>query len=91
MYPVTHHPFWRKEFPEMPLPHGSFGENFTIDGLDESSIHIGIDFGSGTPSSKSCNPACLAMALGLRFGNPQMPKRFHASGRCCFFLAVFME
>jgi MOSC domain-containing protein YiiM len=29
--------------------------------------------------------------LGIRFGRADMPKRFHASGRCGFYLAVIQE
>jgi len=91
VYPAGHYAFWRKEFPGMPLPHGSFGENFTIDGLDESSVHIGDKFKIGEAIVEVTQPRMPCYKLGLRFGNPQMPKRFHASGRCGFYLAVLKE
>src|SRR5205085_9312504 len=34
-YPVEHYEFWRNELPDMKLPHGMFGENFTTEGLLE--------------------------------------------------------
>src|SRR5258707_5030137 len=37
-YPSEHYPFWRGEFPDMDLPWGVFGENFTTEGLLEETI-----------------------------------------------------
>src|ERR1700694_1722437 len=37
-YPSEHYDFWRAELPEMDLPWGMFGENFTTDGLDEKNL-----------------------------------------------------
>ena len=34
-YPSEHYEFWRAEFPDMDLPWGMFGENFTTEGLLE--------------------------------------------------------
>src|SRR5215471_13355698 len=46
-YPAEHYSFWRKQFPEMELPCGMFGENLTIAGLDES-VNIGDRFEVGS-------------------------------------------
>src|ERR1043165_7528843 len=35
VYPSEHYPFWRAELPDMDLPWGMFGENFTTAGLLE--------------------------------------------------------
>ena len=40
-YPLEHYDYWKKELPGQDLPMGSFGENFTIDGLLEDSVHSG--------------------------------------------------
>jgi MOSC domain len=39
-YPVEHYEHWRREFPSINLPHGMFGENFTIEGLLETDVNI---------------------------------------------------
>ena len=38
VYPSEHYAYWRKELPGIDLPYGSFGENFTTEGLDEESV-----------------------------------------------------
>lgn len=46
VYPVEHYDYWRAELPEMELPWGMFGENFTTQGLNESEITLATSFRS---------------------------------------------
>src|SRR5262252_10886195 len=41
IYPADYYAFWREQFPEMELPWGMFGENLTIWGMLDDTIHIG--------------------------------------------------
>ena len=91
VYPSEHYPIWQAELPGMRLPYGIFGENFTTEGLDESSVHIGDQFRIGGALVEVTQPRMPCYKLGIRFGRPDMPKRFHASGRCGFYLAVLQE
>src|SRR6266850_8582582 len=47
VYPSEHYDYWKLELPEMDLPWGMFGENFTTVGLRESEINIGDKFHAG--------------------------------------------
>lgn len=38
-YPAEHYDYWKKELPDMPLPYGMFGENFSTEGLLEDSVN----------------------------------------------------
>jgi MOSC domain-containing protein YiiM len=40
-YSADHYPQWRRELAMPDLPHGGFGENLTIAGIDEESVCIG--------------------------------------------------
>lgn len=91
VYPSEHYAFWRQELPNMPLPNGSFGENFTTEGLDEHSVHIGDRFRIGEAIVEVTQPRLPCYKLGIRFERPDMPKRFHQSERCGFYLAVIRE
>jgi MOSC domain-containing protein YiiM len=46
-YPVEHYDYWQREFPDMPLAWGVFGENFTAQGLQEDKVNIGDRFRIG--------------------------------------------
>lgn len=40
VYPLVHYPEWQTLL-DQPLAYGAFGENFTVDGLEESDVCIG--------------------------------------------------
>ena len=90
-YPVAHYKYWRQELPGRQLPMGMFGENFTIDGLLEDSVHIGDEFSIGSAGVIVTQPRLPCYKLGVRFQSDDMVKRFLASGRTGFYLAVTRE
>lgn len=47
-YAAEYYPFWREQFPEMELPWGMFGENLTVAGLLDETVHIGDRFQVGS-------------------------------------------
>ena len=70
---------------------GSFGENFTIDSLLEDSVHLGDQFSVGSATVIVTQPRLPCYKLGVRFQSDDMVKRFLASGRMGFYLAVTGE
>jgi MOSC domain-containing protein YiiM len=68
-----------------------FGENFTIDGLSEDSIHIGDRLSIGSAEVMVTQPRLPCYKLGVRFESDDMVKRFSASRRTGFYVAVTRE
>jgi MOSC domain-containing protein YiiM len=90
-YPLEHYAFWRAELGDE-LPLGAFGENLTVDGLPlERDVAIGDRFRIGTAELVVTQPRLPCYKLGLRFGRRDMVKRFLASGRTGYYLAVEVE
>jgi MOSC domain-containing protein YiiM len=105
-YSLAHYGYWKSEFAGRELPMGMFGENFTIDdggpglpggqalpggqGLEES-VHLGDRFSIGTAEVVVTQPRLPCYKLGVRFGSDDMVKRFLASGRTGFYVAVIRE
>ena len=90
-YPLTHYDYWKKELPGRELPMGMFGENFTTDGLSEESAHLGDRFAVGSAEVLVTQPRLPCYKLGLKFQSDDMVRRFLASGRTGFYLAVTRE
>jgi len=90
-YPSEHYPFWREEVPDLDLAWGAFGENFTTEGLLEEAVHIGDRLRVGSAEFVITQPRMPCFKLGIRFGRPEMVKRFLRSGRTGFYLAVLEE
>jgi MOSC domain-containing protein YiiM len=91
VYPSEHYDYWKRELPEMNLPWGMFGENFTTAGLIESEINIGDKFRVGSATVMATEPRMPCYKLGIRFGRPDIIKRFLASERTGFYFAVLQE
>ena len=90
-YPSEHYDYWKLELPEMKLPWGMFGENFTTAGLFESEINVGDKFRIGSATVMATEPRMPCYKLGIRFGRPDIVKRFLASERTGFYFAVLQE
>ncbi len=90
-YPLEHYDYWKKELPGRELPMGSFGENFTTEGWLEDSVHLGDRFAVGSAEVIVTQPRLPCYKLGVRFQSDDMVKRFLASGRMGFYLAVTRE
>ncbi|MFN7974757.1 MAG: MOSC domain-containing protein [Acidobacteriota bacterium] len=91
LYPAEHYPAWRAELPEMELPWGMFGENFTAEGILEGTSHIGDRLRVGTCVLRVTEPRLPCYKLGLRFGRDDIIKRFLESARTGFYLTVEQE
>ena len=90
-YPLAHYGYWKGELPGRELPTAIFGENFTIDGLLENSVHLGDRFSVGSAEVIVTQPRLPCYKLGIRFESDDMVKRFLASGRTGFYLGVTRE
>ena len=91
VYPSEHYAYWAREVPGMDRPWGAFGENFTTEGLLERDVRIGDRLQVGTAELRVTDPRMPCYKLGVRFGREDMVKRFLASGRTGFYLAVLRE
>jgi MOSC domain-containing protein YiiM len=91
VYPSEHYDFWKQELPDMELPWGVFGENFTTTGLFETEINIGDKFRVGTGEVMVTQPRMPCYKLGIRFGRTDIIKRFLISERSGFYLSVLKE
>ena len=90
-YPSEHYAFWQEQFPEMDLPWGVFGENFTTEGLLEDTLQIGDRLRVGSAEFLVTQPRMPCFKLGIRFGRLDMVKHFQNSRRTGFYLAVLQE
>ena len=91
VYPFEHYDYWRSELPDTELTLGNFGENFTTTGLREEELNIGDRFAIGAVKLMVTQPRMPCYKLGIRFGRPDMVKRFLASRRTGFYFSVLQE
>jgi MOSC domain-containing protein YiiM len=75
-YSIKHYDYWKEFYPNLEWELGMFGENLTIDELDESKIHVGDTFKVGEIILEVTKPRQPCMKLGVRFNNMKIVKQF---------------
>jgi MOSC domain-containing protein YiiM len=90
-YPSEHYEFWKKELPDMELPYGMFGENFTTEGLSEDTVSVGDRFRVGEAEVMATEPRLPCYKLGIKFCRPDIIRKFLQSRRTGFYFSVLKE
>jgi MOSC domain-containing protein YiiM len=90
-YPAEHYGYWKKKLPGRELPFGTFGENFTTEGMSEENVHVGDRFAINDAEVVVTQPRLPCYKLGIRFQADDMVKKFLASRRIGFYVAVTHE
>jgi len=90
-YSHDHYPYWQRALRQEGFPPGQFGENLTIDGLDENVSCIGDHWQIGTALFAITQPRMPCHKLGIRFANMEMPKLFSRSELSGVYLKVLRE
>jgi MOSC domain-containing protein YiiM len=86
-----HYSAWRSELDAPDLPYGAFGENFSIDGLDEAAVCIGDVFAVGGALVQVSQPRQPCWKISARWQRPDLLPRVQASGRTGWYLRVLQE
>jgi MOSC domain-containing protein YiiM len=90
-YPFEHYDYWHHELPETDLPAGTFGENFTTEGMSEEYLHIGDRLRIGSSTLMVRQPRMPCYKLVAKFKRDDMIARFLHSGRSGFYFSVEHE
>ena len=90
-YPSEHYERWRKELELPELAWGSFGENLTTAGLDETTVRIGDRLRIGTAEFQVTRPRLPCWKLALRLGRPEIVRLLLSTRRTGFYLSVLRE
>ncbi|WP_242093013.1 MOSC domain-containing protein [Aestuariivivens sediminicola] len=76
MYPADQYPYWKALYPQLQWQWGMFGENLTVEGLDETRLFIGDIYKVGGALVQITQPREPCYKLGIRFGNQLIIKQF---------------
>lgn len=76
LFSADHYAYWKEKYPDLEWNWGMFGENLTIQGLNESQIRIGSIYRLGTALVQITQPREPCYKLGIRFKDQNMIKQF---------------
>lgn len=89
-YVADHHPGWVGALGHTPTP-GLFGENLTLEGLDETQVHLGDRFRMGSAIIEVTTPRIPCMTLTRRLGYADAIPFIRALGWCGWYNRVVEE
>jgi MOSC domain-containing protein YiiM len=90
-YSADHYPIWREELPLPEMPYGGFGENLTIEALDETSVCIGDSYRIGDVVVQVSQPRQPCWKLGRRWKLKDLPARVKKRGWAGWYFRVREE
>lgn len=88
IYSAEHYSYWKKLYPHLEWHFGMFGENLTVEGLNEKNIHIGDIYQLGDAIVQISEPRQPCSTLNMRFDDNKMVKKFSQFGHCGAYLRV---
>ncbi len=90
-YALEHYDYWKQALGRPAMPHGQFGENLTIAGLDEALLCVGDQLAIGSALFAITQPRVPCFKLGIRMADKNMPRLFAESLRTGVYLRVLEE
>ena len=91
LFPSDRYPYWKGMYPELNWDWGMFGENLTVEGLDESIMRIGDIYKIGNAIVQVSQPREPCYKLGVRFGNAKILKEFIDYGYSGTYVRILEE
>lgn len=76
LYSADRYSYWTSRFPVADAAPGLFGENLTIEGLDEGELNAGDVLQIGTARVQVAQPRQPCYKLGIRFGTQEIVDAF---------------
>lgn len=87
-YSLKHYAYWKPLYPNLVWSLGMFGENLTIDDLDETKIHVGDTFKVGETILEATLQRSPCYKLGIRFNDMKIVKQFWNTTFCGVYFKV---
>ena len=91
VYQLESYRHWQEQLKRADFVYGQFGENFTIEGLPDSSVSIGDRFQIGSAVFEVSQPRVTCYRVGIRMNEPRMAALLTSSGRPGFYFRVLQE
>ncbi|WP_420601205.1 MOSC domain-containing protein [Flagellimonas sp.] len=91
LFSSDNYPYWKEKYSHLDWNWGMFGENLTVEGLDESKLCIGNTYRLGTALVQITQPREPCFKLGVKFGTQDILKQFLDHGFPGTYVSVLEE
>src|SRR6202142_2097264 len=91
VYQIDSYRYWERELGRNDFVYGQFGENFTVQGLNDDEVCIGDRFQIGSAVFEVTQPRVTCYRVGIRMNDPQIPALLVSHHRPGFYCRVIEE
>ena len=91
VYQLDSYRYWERELGRDDFVYGQFGENFTIDGLNDDEVCIGDRYRIGNALFEVTQPRVTCYRVGIRMNDPRIPALLVSHHRPGFYFRVLEE
>src|SRR5690349_1244131 len=91
VYQLDSYRYWGEHLQRDDFEHGQFGENFTVDGLNDDEVCIGDRYRIGTAVFEVTQPRVTCYRVGIRMDDPRIPALLVSHRRPGFYFRVIEE
>ncbi|MBN2774352.1 MAG: MOSC domain-containing protein [Prolixibacteraceae bacterium] len=88
LFSADHYNYWKNLYPELNWQWGMFGENLTVENLNEADINIGDVFKLGDTIVQATQPRQPCFKLGVRLGSQKAVKQFVEFGNAGVYVRI---
>lgn len=83
--------YWKERYPSLDWGWGMFGENLTVEGLNENELYIGNVYKIGSAVVQVTEPRQPCHKLGIKFGDHKIIKEFIDYGHSGTYVRILTE
>src|SRR5258706_6625405 len=91
VYQIDSYRYWERELGRDDFVYGQFGENFTVEGLNDDEVCIGDRYRIGTALFEVTQPRVTCYRVGIRMNDPRIPALLVSHHRPGFYFRVLEE
>jgi ferredoxin-NADP reductase/MOSC domain-containing protein YiiM len=91
VYQMGSYRYWERELGRRDFVYGQFGENFTVEGLDDDQVCVGDRYRIGTAVFEVTQPRVTCYRVGIRMNDPRIPALLVSHHRPGFYFRVLEE
>jgi ferredoxin-NADP reductase/MOSC domain-containing protein YiiM len=91
VYQLDSYRYWERELGRDDFVYGQFGENFTVDGLNDDEVCIGDHYRIGSALFEVTQPRVTCYRVGIRMNDPRIPALLVSHHRPGFYFRVLEE
>jgi len=91
LYSADHYSYWKNLYPDLDWHLGMFGENLTVEDLDETTLYIGNMYQVGSAKIIITEPRQPCYKFGFKMGDQGIIKKFINNTFCGSYTGVLEE